>query len=277
VIRRSHLGSAERPVYGEARSQVEKAVTRLLPVRVKNLVLYHRVFSDARSRRWFRTATVEGGPPGSVRLRALGGRPFSIRPGGVDPWVVWETFTYLDPLPPIGLEAGEVILDVGANIGAASALLAATFTDARIAAIEPDEENAALCERNLEPWRDRCQVVKVAAWPFDTTLGLAGESSATLSVRADDEARRVPAIAMNNLVESYGGRAGIGFIKMDVEGAEREILAKCTEWARRVRSISVEVHAPYSVEECTTDLRRLGFEVHLKSAAREPRVIGIRL
>jgi FkbM family methyltransferase len=194
----------------------------------------------------------------------------------MDPWVVWETFTYLDPLPPGRLEGGAVILDLGANIGASSALLAATFSEARIVAIEPDDENAGLCRHNLKPWHDRCEVVKAAAWPIDATLRLGGDNSATLSVGADEGAHQVAAVAMSTLVERYAERDGIDFIKMDVEGAEQEILSKSTEWAGRVRCISVEVHPPYTVEECTADLRRLGFQVHLEAAAREPRVIGIR-
>jgi FkbM family methyltransferase len=276
MVRPTRSQSAERPLRGGARSRVGSALTRLLPTRVKNLVLSHRVFSDARSRRRFHAATAQGGPPATVRLRALAGRPFWIRPGTVDPWVVWETFTYLDALPPQRVEGEAVILDLGANIGAASALLAATFSEARIAAIEPDDENATLCERNLEPWRDRCEVLKVAAWPIDATLSLEGQHSSVLSVRAGEGGHPVPAIAMSRLVERYAGPDGIDFIKMDVEGAEKEILSKCTDWSCRVRCISVEVHPPYTVEECTADLRRLGFHVHLKSAAREPRVVGIR-
>ena len=246
-MRWSGLSKASAVRAGDAQSGLRRAVTRLLPTRLKNAVLFRRVFSDARSRKSFRAATVQQGPPVSVRLRALGGRAFWIRPGSMDPWVVWETFTYLDPLPPGRLERETVILDLGANIGASSALLAATFSAARIIAVEPDDENAVLCGRNLEPWHDRCEVVKAAAWPFDATLRLGGENSATLSVGADEGAYRVPAIAMSTLVERYAGRDGIDFIKMDVEGAEREILSKSTEWAGRVRCISVEVHPPYSV------------------------------
>jgi FkbM family methyltransferase len=261
---------------GGAQSGLRRAAKRLLPARLKNAVHFHRLFSDARSRRSFRAATMQEGPPVSVRLRALGGRAFWIRPGTVDPWVAWETFTYLDALPPQGVQARAVILDVGANIGASSALLAATFSEARIVAIEPDHENAVLCQRNLMPWHERCEVLEVAAWPADATLRLEGQHSSVLSVRSDDGGHRVAAVAMNTLIERYASRHQIDFIKMDVEGAEQEILSKSTEWAARVRCISVEVHPPYSVEECTADLRRLGFQVHLEAAAREPRVIGIR-
>jgi len=59
-----------------------------------------------------------------------------------------------------------------------------------------------------------------------------------------------------SLVEQYGP---VDFIKMDIEGAEREVLSKNTGWASAVRSIQVEVHDPYTVEQCERDLRELGF------------------
>jgi FkbM family methyltransferase len=266
----------ETTVIRRPRSGALDAAKRLLPVRLKNIVLYRRVFSDSASRRQFRAAISGRGPVTCVRLRALAGEPLWIRPGGMDPWVVWETFIYLDPLPPIDLAPGAVILDLGANIGTASALLAASFPEARIVAVEPDAANAALCERNLEPWRDRCDVVTAAAWPFDTTLILGGQSSATLSVRGDEPGNEVSAVSMGKLVDRCAGPDGVDFVKVDVEGAERAILSERTEWARRVRCISVEVHPPYNVDLCTADLKQLGFDVHLKFGAREPRVIGIR-
>ena len=56
------------------------------------------------------------------------------------------------------------------------------------------------------------------------------------------------------------GRPG-GLVKMDIEGAERDVLRQNTEWAALVRTILVEIHEPYDVSSCCTDLARLGFEV----------------
>jgi hypothetical protein len=51
----------------------------------------------------------------------------------------------------------------------------------------------------------------------------------------------------------------IDFLKMDIEGAEAQVLRVNTDWARRVRCIKVEVHGPYTVEDCVRDLQALGF------------------
>ncbi len=48
-------------------------------------------------------------------------------------------------------------------------------------------------------------------------------------------------------------------MKVDVEGAERDLLKKNTQWAARVCALKVEVHGAYSVSECRRDLAAIGF------------------
>jgi hypothetical protein len=55
----------------------------------------------------------------------------------------------------------------------------------------------------------------------------------------------------------------IDLLKCDIEGAERELFSECAEWIQRVRTIVIEIHAPYTVDAMGEDLRRAGaaFEV----------------
>ncbi|MGH2876326.1 MAG: FkbM family methyltransferase, partial [Solirubrobacteraceae bacterium] len=71
------------------------------------------------------------------------------------------------------------------------------------------------------------------------------------------------------------GWAGVDFVKMDIEGAEREVLRQETAWASKVRSIGVEVHPPYTVEQCEHDLRDLGFRT-ARLVSHEAGVVGDR-
>jgi len=52
---------------------------------------------------------------------------------------------------------------------------------------------------------------------------------------------------------------GVDYGKMDVEGAERELLRGDAAWLRCVRSLGIEVHPPYTALECERDLERQGF------------------
>ena len=51
----------------------------------------------------------------------------------------------------------------------------------------------------------------------------------------------------------------VDYVKMDVEGTERDVLREGGRWPGRVRSIKVEVHEPATVDEVAADLTRLGF------------------
>lgn len=249
---------------------------RLAPLAVRDAAVRQILFSDRASRKTFRDAHfAEPAPAVPVRLRALDGRPLFIRPGSDDPWVLREVFTYRDVLPPDEIRWPRLIFDLGANIGASMALLAETFPEARIVGVEPDPGNVALCRRNVEPWSDRCRVVEAAVWPDDGRVGLRGESHSALAVDPRAKRTTVRAASLDALVEEHGEGASVDFVKVDIEGAEASILTRNTDWASRVRAISVEVHRPYQVDNCVRDLAALGFQVKTKAAPREPRVIGL--
>ena len=74
------------------------------------------------------------------------------------------------------------------------------------------------------------------------------------------EPHEVEALSLNSLLAEEGRDFRVDYMKMDIEGAESEVLRQHTEWADRVDSIKVDVHPPYSVEDCLRDLRALGFE-----------------
>jgi hypothetical protein len=63
----------------------------------------------------------------------------------------------------------------------------------------------------------------------------------------------------------------VDFVKMDIEGAEKEVLGAAGAWIGKVRCLKVEVHpekasTPYTVAACTKDL-----EKHGMICSRDPR------
>ena len=218
-----------------------------------------------------------------LRLRPLGGRDVLLRPSTSDADTVWGTFAGHYHLPPP--EAGELrlIWDLGANIGLTMADMAVRFPAARILGVEIDAENAELARKNLEPWAERCEVVQGGVWPEDGQImyhRLAGGTSGHHVADVPEGSRTegvmaAPAVSPATLLSRSGPDAVVDFAKVDIEGAERELLRAATGWAARVRSITVEVHEPYTTTECEADLRALGYQTRV-----DPRhwacVIGIR-
>lgn len=221
--------------------------------------------------------------PIELRVRALAGEPLYVRPGTSDPKVVWETFLGRYHLPPRELLQEDLrsIWDLGSNIGLTVGHLATLFPTARIVGVEMDPDNVRLCRKNVLPWADRCEIVEGAVWSSDGPIRYEISRGVEYGARIVDDTylegastATATALSLNTLLSRQGG-AEIDYVKMDVEGAERAILRSNTDWAQSVRCMKVEVHPPYTVEECIEDVRRLGF-----TAVRDNRhwacVVGTR-
>lgn len=213
-----------------------------------------------------------------VHPRALGGASIAIREGTTDAQVVWYVLRQRAHLPPAALDlTPRSILDLGANIGVAAAHFAVSFPSARVVAVEPDPENAELCRANLARWPDRCEVIEAAAWTSRAHVALQGEAADARRVEPTVSGT-VEALPIDELVERAAVDGVVDYLKMNVEGAEQALLAGAASWAHCVRCLRVEVHPPYRVEDCATDLAGLGFDVMPRPPSRspDPWVTGIR-
>lgn len=165
--------------------------------------------------------------------------------------------------------------------------LAAVHPQARVVGVELDGENAALCRTNIAPWGDRAELVNAAVWIRDGEVRYSREGLDALSFHIDETAApveggedTVPAFSLDTLLARHTAGKVVDYVKMDIEGAEQKVLREHTDWARHVRSIKVEVHEPYGVEECVADLKALGFRAwpdpKHKGRTGKPPVIGVR-
>lgn len=195
-----------------------------------------------------------GAPPGleHVRIRALAGAGIQIRRGTSDAQVVWDAFVRGYHL--VELERPRLILDLGANIGVTMAHMAVLYASARVVGVEMVPEHARLARRNTSPWADRCEVVEAAVWNEPGSLGWALEPGNEFGA-AVKPGSAVRAITLSQLI----GDSQVDYMKMDIEGAERTVLTSNTGWAAKVAAIKVEVHPPYSIAQCASDLSSLGF------------------
>ena len=51
----------------------------------------------------------------------------------------------------------------------------------------------------------------------------------------------------------------VDYLKMDIEGAEADILPLAANWASRVDCLKVELHAPATYESCAAWLSSAGY------------------
>jgi FkbM family methyltransferase len=241
---------------------------------LRPLVLYrmaHDWPSFGKLRALWRAQAAQGlprRPQGQVELRlaALGGQAITVRAGTTDVRVLWNTFVAAEHLPPTGIRP-YLIFDLGAHIGLTMAHMATLYPETRVVGVELNHENAKLCIRNVAVFGKRCEVVEAAVWWHDGEVRYETEPGSEYGFYvAPQGSYRARAVTLQDLVAANTPPgSAVDYVKMDIEGAERELLTRNTDWASRVRSIKVEVHPPYAMEECIRDLERLGFAAHVDS------------
>ena len=209
-------------------------------------------------------------PPFPLRLDPLGGTAIHCRSGLADLGVVYDTFVGRYHLPPPELGAPRTILDLGSNIGLTIAHYAALYPEARIHGVELDRDNFELCRRNIRHWGPRCTVENAAVWrePGEVPYGGVRESGYTVVTGAGTVVKdRVRAVTVASVLDALGVET-VDFVKMDIEGAEKEVLGDAGAWIHRVRCLKVEVHPEkastlYTLGMCLDDLENYGLRCRL--------------
>jgi FkbM family methyltransferase len=196
-----------------------------------------------------------------VRISFDEGPEVALRPNRTDALVYYDTFITGAHLPPNDLNNVRLILDCGSSIGLTMVDFARRFPQARVLGIEMDPSNYAICQENIRPYADRCQVIEGALWDDSDTVKYGGDQEWGYSV-LHEGTRQANAVSMTSLLQRFGGQI-VDYVKMDIEGAEERVLAHVDEWAGCVRCMKVEVHEPYSPEACMRRLSTAGFECEL--------------
>jgi FkbM family methyltransferase len=184
-------------------------------------------------------------------------------------------------LPPEIDPPVEHIAVLGANIGLLLVDLAARYPAARLLAVEPDPENAAVARRNLAPLGDRCAFVEAAAWYEDTELELSWTRDAwgfnlSRNVSADERARgsyMVAAVDARTLFDEFTAGLPLDYVFVNIESAWYELLQRGA-WTRNVRSLKIEIVDHF--EEAVPMLESLGYRAHLDRLSWGAYAVGIR-
>ncbi len=152
------------------------------------------------------------------------------------------------------IEPPRLIVDCGANVGYTSAYFLSKFPTSTVIAVEPDSGNFDLLLRNLSGYGDRFMAIKGAVWPFDellqfqsSTLGEGSEwGRAVQRPVGEHSSEKINTVSIPKLIE-LSGQERISVLKIDIEGAERELFsAGVDEWLDRIDNIVIELHG----DEC---------------------------
>ncbi len=137
-----------------------------------------------------------------------------------------------------------VIVDAGANIGLAAVYFALRFPDARIVALEPEPGNYAMLARNVAPY-PQVTPLRAALWNKNEAIDVVdpGVGAWGFRVQTPDGTAHVstPAFTVDTLARDHALER-IDILKVDIEGAEKEVFADTSAWIDRVRAIIIELH-----------------------------------
>jgi FkbM family methyltransferase len=205
--------------------------------------------------------------PGGDLFVTMNGTQFGLRPLQGEFHLYREIFLdqVYERLPEFVPQAGWCVVDVGANIGLFTLKVALANRTGRIYALEPHPGTYQRLQRNLELNGIRnviglCQGAGKSAGKALLDPGaipahahLAGDGT-----MANDRAFSVDIVPLAELVEREE-LVRVNLLKMDVEGAEVQVLEGAETVLDRVERIVMEYHGQERLAGCEAILRRHGF------------------
>lgn len=160
------------------------------------------------------------------------------------------------------------IVDAGANVGLSSIFFALHYPQAKILAIEPDEDNARVARINLSLNSINSVELRAAAlWPVPGKLAITNDfrDGSNWSLRVEESQQgSVEALTPSDVVNYFDGP--IDIFKMDIEGGEARLFENnaSAAWLDRIKIIAIEIH-PEAIDPSLIikTLRDLKFEVQV--------------
>jgi len=147
-------------------------------------------------------------------------------------------------------ECPQVIVDAGANIGLSAIYFANKYPEAKIIAIEPEASNYELLKKNIAPYSNIIPL-NVALWDKNEEIslvdpGLGKWGFMTQRKYSQEEhsckmCHKVQGMTIDKIMENCGLER-INILKVDIEGAEREVFIDSSSWIKKIDALIIELH-----------------------------------
>lgn len=184
--------------------------------------------------------------PVTVNLKSF---DVTLRPCTTDFYVAEQSFAgEFDELAAMSLKHN-FIIDAGGCIGTSAIVLARAFPAAKIVSIEPSKENFLILQRNVAPYPNIVPVNKALGaskgiislvdrgtghWGFSTVQAPADAAQSMPMYQ-------VEVITIPEIMSAHGASA-IDILKLDIEGAELDLLKPRPAWLDSVDILLAELH-----------------------------------
>jgi FkbM family methyltransferase len=160
------------------------------------------------------------------------------------------------------------IIDGGANIGMASLYFKTKYPKSKIMAFEPDKQIFDTLSKNIASFGfTNVALINKGLWSEDTVLSFhsdGADGGKITSDKSDSAASKIEVTNINNFLSQP-----IDFLKLDIEGAEFEVLNACKNNLHQVNRMFIEYHSfynePQKLDELLHIIRESGFRVYVNA------------
>ncbi len=166
------------------------------------------------------------------------------------------------------LPSSPFIIDCGANIGLSVIYMKRLYPDATVIAFEPDEKNFDLLKKNIGAFAfENVEARKEAVWVDNTVLQFSGDGAMTSRIDFGSSKNTVPVRAIR--LRDFLNRP-VDFLKLDIEGAEYQVMNDIAGNLHFVRHLFLEYHGSFAQNMELAKLFVLlvdnGFSYYIKEA-----------
>jgi len=134
-----------------------------------------------------------------------------------------------------------VIYDCGANVGTSCAYFKFRYPKSKIIAFEPNIKIAEFFSKNIKQNSlENIELISKAVWIDNNGLELGLDDADASSIHLVQNKTKVESIRLKDYLDK---EAVVDMLKMDIEGAEIEVLKDCRQSLNNVKNIFVEFHS----------------------------------
>ena len=204
--------------------------------------------------------------PGTIRSHQLFGKPVYF--SNATEFVAGLKEIFIDKVYKQELPLQPFIIDCGANIGLSLIYLKNNFPDAEILAFEPDDLNFKLLSKNVEArGYSNITLRKEAVWIENAQVYFSSKGTTDSSISpTGTNSDSVQAVRLKDLLIRK-----VDFLKIDIEGAEYEVLRDISEKLDFVENLFIEYHGNFSENVQLNHMLEIlldsGFHFYFREAA----------
>lgn len=177
---------------------------------------------------------------------------------------------FINEIYKIELPDNALIFDCGANIGLSVIYFKKISPSARVIAFEPDGKNFELLSNNIRSYNlDAVELRKEAVWIENTQLSFQSDgnmgSKITDKQNNQEENVKINAVRLKDLITEP-----VDMLKIDIEGAEFQVLKDIQNVLILVKNVFLEYHGSFAqnseLNEILQILTCAGFSYYIKEA-----------